>query len=71
VIPASDGQANDKLKLSRLDKSGGTAWTIELGGVCEQMLIDGARLVMTTQSADQRAIAIDLETGKPAWKTSF
>lgn len=63
-------QQRDSIELSRLDRSGATAWTFELGGGCEQLAAIGKTVVVTTTNTDRRAIALDLESGKPVWTVS-
>lgn len=67
---ASLEAGRDAVSVSRLGPDGGAAWTVELRGQCLGWHVDGTTLLVVSDRADRRALAIDGATGAVRWTWS-
>ena len=61
----------DAVELSRVGIDRQVRWTADLGGRCETAAASDGKIVVTTRDPAHRAVAIDAETGKIAWRFAF
>ncbi|HEX4455438.1 MAG TPA: hypothetical protein VH143_31480 [Kofleriaceae bacterium] len=56
--------------LSLVGPDGGARWTTAIGGACERAEIIGDVIVVATEGASPRALAIELATGNARWRVA-
>ena len=61
----------DAVQLSRVGLDRKIAWTADLGGRCETASAVDGMVVVTTRDPAHRAAAIDVASGKVAWRFAF
>lgn len=68
VHHASMEKQNDHAKVSRVSPDGSAVWTVDLKAPCESWTRNGKSLVLVTTALGDRAVSIDMESGKITWR---